>query len=98
MTRQDDCNFPEKLLEHIAERGLEGLGEAIRVLVNEAMRMEREARVKAGAYERSLGRCGHANGNKPKTVQTRVGEVTFAVPQVREGGFYPKALEKGLRS
>ncbi|MRS05503.1 IS256 family transposase, partial [bacterium] len=31
-------------------------------------------------------------------VKTRVGEITFAVPQVREGGFYPTALEKGLRS
>ena len=27
-----------------------------------------------------------------------MGEITFAVPQVREGGFYPSALEKGLRS
>ena len=27
-----------------------------------------------------------------------MGEITFAVPQVREGGFYPQALEKGLRS
>jgi transposase-like protein len=27
-----------------------------------------------------------------------VGEITFAVPQVREGGFYPSALENGLRS
>lgn len=35
---------------------------------------------------------------KPKTVRTRMGEITFAVPQVREGGFYPSALEKGLRS
>jgi transposase-like protein len=31
-------------------------------------------------------------------MKTRVGEITFAVPQVREGGFYPSALEKGLRS
>lgn len=31
-------------------------------------------------------------------MKTRVGEITFAVPQVREGGFYPQALEKGLRS
>ncbi len=31
-------------------------------------------------------------------MQTRVGEITFAVPQVREGGFYPSTLEKGLRS
>lgn len=27
-----------------------------------------------------------------------MGEITLAVPQVREGGFYPSALEKGLRS
>jgi len=43
-------------------------------------------------------RLRHANGYKPKTIRTRVGEITFAVPQVREGGFYPQALEKGLRS
>jgi putative transposase len=29
---------------------------------------------------------------------TRVGDITFAVPQVREDGFYPQALEKGLQS
>ena len=27
-----------------------------------------------------------------------MGEITFSVPQVREGGFYPTALEKWLRS
>ena len=27
-----------------------------------------------------------------------MGEITFDIPQVREGGFYPQALEKGLRS
>ena len=40
----------------------------------------------------------HANGYKPKTMKTRLGEITFDVPQVREGDFYPQALEKGLRS
>ncbi len=29
---------------------------------------------------------------------TRVGELTFAVPQVRNGGFYSSALEKGTRT
>jgi transposase-like protein len=52
----------------------------------------------AAPYQRSSEREGHANGYKPKSVRTRVGEVTFAIPQVREGGFYPQALEKGLRS
>lgn len=31
-------------------------------------------------------------------MKTRVGEITFSIPQVREGGFYPEALEKWLRS
>jgi len=35
---------------------------------------------------------------KPKTVKTRIGGITFDVPQIRDGSFYPGALEKGLRS
>ena len=62
------------------------------------MRIEREHYLQARPYERNVHRQGHANGYKPKTVKTRVGEVTFEVPQVREGGFYPNALEKGIRS
>ena len=27
-----------------------------------------------------------------------MGEISFEVPQVRQGGFYPQSLEKGLRS
>ena len=27
-----------------------------------------------------------------------MGEVTFSIPQVREGDFYPSSLEKGIRS
>lgn len=98
MAYRKDCSLPEGILEQICEEGLDGIGEAIRIVVNAAMQAERERHVNAGLYERHAGRVAHANGYKPKTVQTRVGEVTFAVPQVREGGFYPQALEKGLRS
>jgi transposase-like protein len=31
-------------------------------------------------------------------VSTRLASITFNIPQVQEGGFYPQALEKGLRS
>lgn len=41
---------------------------------------------------------GYANGYRPKKVRTKIVEITFAVPQVRNGRFYPSALEKGLRS
>ena len=66
--------------------------------MNETMQIEREHYLGAKPYERSYERNRHANGYKPKTVKARVGEVTFDIPQVREGGFYPQALEKGLRS
>lgn len=97
-TTEDTFRMPREYLEQLTEQGLEGLPELIRVVVNEAMRIERENYLQARPYERNEVRQGRANGYKPKTVKTRVGEVTFEVPQVREGGFYPNALEKGIRS
>jgi len=94
MTHQNDYTFADEL----AEKGLEAIPEMMRVLINNAMQVERSKYMQAGDYERTEDRKGHANGYKPKTVRTRMGEITFAVPQVREGGFYPSALEKGLRS
>jgi len=94
MTHQNDYTFSEDLVE----KGLEAVPEMMRVLINQAMQVERSKYLQAGEYERTEDRKGHANGFKPKTVKTRMGEITFSVPQVREGGFYPSALEKGLRS
>jgi transposase-like protein len=78
--------------------GLDGAGEALRILVNEASKIERTHFLNARPHERTLERTDYANGFKPKTVMTRVGELTFDVPQVRGGGFYPSALEKGSRT
>ena len=94
MTHHNDYN----LTSDLAEKGLEAVPELLRVLINNVMQVERSKYLQAGEYERTEDRKGHANGYKPKTVRTRMGEITFAVPQVREGGFYPSALEKGLRS
>jgi putative transposase len=88
----------ESLLEQLCTGGFSALPEAIRLLMNAAMRAERQQYMGAAPHERTPDRTAHANGFKDKTVQTRIGEVTFAVPQVREGGFYPQALEKGIRS
>jgi len=78
--------------------GLDGAGEALRILVNEASKIERNHFLNAQPHERTIDRIDYANGFKPKTVMTRVGELTFEVPQVRGGGFYPSALEKGSRT
>jgi putative transposase len=98
MTHQDDYNPSEKAIEQLTKSGWGAIPELIRILVNQAMQEERVRFLQAGEYERTEDRKGYANGYKPKTVKTRVGEITFSVPQVREGGFYPSALEKGLRS
>jgi transposase-like protein len=99
MTYQGDYTVPPELLELVAEQGLDALPEMIRIVINAAMQAERLKYLGVGApYERSAQRQDHANGYKPKSVNTRVGEVTFSVPQVRQGDFYPQALEKGLRS
>jgi putative transposase len=98
MTHQNDYNLSAGTIEEISRNGLDAVPELMRVLLNSVMQAERAKYLQAGEYERTEDRKGHANGYKPKTVRTRMGEITFAVPQVREGGFYPSALEKGLRS
>jgi putative transposase len=98
MTHQNNYNLSAGTIEELTRNGFEAVPEMVRVLLNNIMQAERAKYLQAEEYERTETRKGHANGYKPKTVRTRVGEITFAVPQVREGGFYPSALEKGLRS
>lgn len=98
MTYESNCTLPNELLAQIANEGLGCLPELIRTIINTAMQAERQQHIGVGPYERSAERHAHANGYKPKTVTTRVGAIAFDVPQVREGNFYPQALEKGLRS
>ena len=98
MTYQDNFTLPTELTDLIIEQGFDYLPELIRILINAAMQAERQKYLGVDPYERSPERRGYANGFKPKTVNTRLGEITFDVPQVRDSSFYPEALEKGLRS
>jgi putative transposase len=79
----------------LLSNGLDGVGGALRILDNDASRIERNHFFNAQPHERTAQRTDYANGFKPKTMMARVGELTFEVPQVRGGGFYPSALEKG---
>jgi transposase-like protein len=86
------------VFEHLIEGGFDALPDAIRVLLNAAMLIERQKFIGVDPYQRTAERRAHANGFKEKTLQTRVGQITVAIPQVREGGFYPHTLDKGVRS
>ena len=98
MTHQNNYNLSTSTIEDLTQNGLEAIPELVKVLLDSVMQAERAKYLQAGEYERTEDRKGHANGYKPKTVKTKLGEITFAIPQVREGGFYPSALEKGMRS
>jgi transposase-like protein len=98
MTRNDDFNAGEAALQMIFEHGMDGLAEAFRILLNEAMRIERSQALGAAPFERTEERVGYANGFKAKTVKTRFGKIRFDIPQTRGVEFYPSALERGLRS
>lgn len=82
----------------LAAYGFDGMAEALTILLNEAMKLQRAEALGAGPYERSENRKGHANGFKSKTVNGRLGQLTLRVPQTRGVEFYPSVLERGERS
>ena len=84
MTHPTQFSGCHEAIQLLAEHGFDGLAKAIEVLLNEVMKIERSHRLSAQPYERTEQRRGYANGYKPKTVRTRVGELTVSVPQVRE--------------
>jgi transposase-like protein len=99
MAHHTDPELLSNVLQLLTDQDHTGFAEGLRLLVNEAMRIERHQVLQAQPYERTDARVGYANGFKPKTLASRVGPITFRVPQVRgETAFYPSALDKGLRS
>jgi transposase-like protein len=88
----------------LIEHGPGAMANAFTIIMNLAMQIEREQTLKAESHQRTADRQGYANGFKPKTIRTRVGEVPLRIPQTRgyhdEDGrpFYPKSLERGVRS
>lgn len=92
------CNDYNPILNMLIEHGFDGMSQAISMLVNEAMKLERERFLKAKPYERTEERNGYANGFKPRTIQSRMGPLELSIPQTRDGDFYPSSLDKGMRS
>jgi putative transposase len=98
MTHPMQTTALDEITELLAEHGFDGLAQAVTTLLNEVMKIERSHALGAGPYQRTEHRNGHANGFKPKTLHTRLGALTVAVPQTRGVEFYPSSLEKGVRS
>ena len=99
MTHHNHPDLLNTVLQLLTTQGTSSLAEGLRLLLDEAMRLERSAALKAEPYQRCDERLGRANGFKPKSLATRVGQIELRIPQVRDGiNFYPNALERGVRS
>ena len=100
MTHPEQHTAIQSALEALVEEGFDGMATAMQILFNEAMKIERSQFLDAAPNERTETRRGYANGFKPKTVKSRIGEIALRIPQVREAEapFYPQSLERGLRS
>ena len=103
MTHQEESAVLEAVTAIMIEHGPAAMASAC-FIMNCAMQIEREQTLKAESHQRTADRQGYANGFKPKTLRTRVGEVHLRIPQTRdyhdeEGRpFYPKSLDRGVRS
>jgi hypothetical protein len=69
------------------ENGLAHRAEIVRILLNEAMKVERAQALEAEPHQRSTQRRGYANCFKPKTVNIRLGRDAGSDPAgARRGG------------
>src|SRR5574344_1871892 len=93
-----ECSTEQEFLQPIFEKGFDGMQEAMQNLFNLAMKIERERYLHAGLYQRTAERVDHANGYKPRTIQTLNGALNLNIPQTRNTDFYPTCLERGMRS
>lgn len=98
MTHQYQSNELNAAVQLLAEHGFEGMANAMQILFNEAMKLERTEFLHAEPYQRTDERRDYANGFKDKTVNSRLGKLELRVPQTRDSGFYPSSLERGERS
>ena len=100
MTCENEDNPLSPVLQLLAGGEEDRFREALQLLVNAIMLIERQRHLRAQPYEQTPERNGRANGFKSRQFQTRLGALELSVPQVRGSSepFYPQSLEKGLRS
>lgn len=97
MAKVDSDVLPGLLQEVFRDR--DGAKRLLEHLLEQAMAAEVSAHVAAGPHERTDARRGHRNGYKPRTLNTRVGELELQVPQVRAcEPYHPSMFARWQRS
>lgn len=95
---QEKSNLMEIISSMLIEQGPDAIQEMFRLLMNHAMRIERDEFLGARPWERTENRLGQANGYKERSLKLPVGKIKVSIPQVRGLKFYPKSIERGSMS
>lgn len=101
MNEQTETTQTNEFINLMLNGGLrEGAPRIMELIMNAAMIVERNAHLQAAPHQRCEERTGYANGFKPRSLNTSMGKLDLAMPQVRnsEEPFYTSLLEKGSRS
>jgi len=67
-------------------------------ILNQVLQFQASEQLNAEPYERSESRAAYRNGNRPRTLYTRVGPLTLQVPQFRDGRFNTDIFKRYQRS
>lgn len=90
MTEHHDITLSHDILSPILDTGLQGLPEAISLLINHAMLIERSKHLGAAPYQREPARTGHAK--IPRDYRDRLHPIAHLILNAR----YEKVRTAGL--
>ena len=65
MTHQAHPSVTREVVQVLAEHGFDGMAEAMELLINDCMKIERQQAHSVGPYQRGDARQGQANGSSP---------------------------------
>jgi len=80
-----------------AGEGVDLVRESVRMVLQELIETEAAQVIGAGRYERTPERTTERNGSRPKLLTTKGGDVSVAIPKLRQGSYFPSILEPRRR-
>jgi len=93
--RMTAAQLADKLL---ADEHADVLRESVAWMAAQLMESDVAARIGAELGERTSDRLTHRNGYRPRTWDTRVGQIELAIPKLRQGSYFPSFLEPRRRA
>lgn len=89
----------QTILQEALDKDKDFLKELTRRILQQLMEEERDQQVGVGSYQRdNTKRKASRNGYKPRSFNTRVGNLLLAKPQIREFAFHTQLFENYQRS